>query len=77
MTGANGISGRRMVCALAAAFALLLAAPASAEDDPSETDQVALIADRIEYDEDTGVVTASGMVQVFYQGRTLTTDAIV
>lgn len=42
-----------------------------------ERDMVALIADRIEYDEVTGVLRASGDVQIFYRGQTLTTDEIV
>lgn len=51
-----------------------LAATARAED---RAEPVALIADRIEYDSNTGVVTASGDVQVFHQGQTLTADEIV
>lgn len=49
-----------------------LAGPAAAEDPP-----VALIADSIEYDAATSVVTATGAVQVFYGERTLTADRIV
>lgn len=58
-----------------AVFALTLTATAVLGQD--REDPVALIADAIEYDEATGVVRASGAVQIFYRGQTLTTDAIV
>ncbi|MEM6943271.1 MAG: LPS assembly protein LptD, partial [Pseudomonadota bacterium] len=38
---------------------------------------VALVADSIEYDSNTGTVTASGNVEVYYGERTLTADRIV
>ncbi|MEM9760945.1 MAG: LPS assembly protein LptD [Pseudomonadota bacterium] len=38
---------------------------------------VALIADNIEYDSNTGIVTASGNVEVYYGDRTLTAERIV
>ena len=44
---------------------------------PTEKQPVALIADKVEFDVDTGVVIATGGVEVFYEGRTLTADRIV
>lgn len=47
-------------------------------DDAFDRDQpVALVADQVEYDTDTGRVTARGNVEVFYGERTLTADEIV
>jgi len=37
---------------------------------------VSLVADSMEYDSETGIVTASGNVEVFYGNRTLTADRI-
>ncbi|MEM8753023.1 MAG: hypothetical protein AAGF90_08610, partial [Pseudomonadota bacterium] len=68
----TGLRAIGRVCA-AAAFALA-ATVASAADEPP---QVALVADAVAYDEATGIVRATGAVQVFYEGRTLTADEIV
>lgn len=38
---------------------------------------IALIADKVEFDVDNGVVIATGGVEVFYDGRTLTADRII
>ncbi len=38
---------------------------------------IALIADKVEFDVDNGIVIASGGVEVFYDGRTLTADKII
>ncbi|MEL7462475.1 MAG: LPS assembly protein LptD [Pseudomonadota bacterium] len=77
MTGANRSTGPRLLRAAIAALALLVSQHAVAQERAEPQDQVALIADQIAYDETTGVVTAEGMAQIFYKGRTLTTDAIV
>ncbi|MEM6905598.1 MAG: LptA/OstA family protein, partial [Pseudomonadota bacterium] len=61
------------------AATLLLAGAARAQEvpefDPEE--QVALIADEVIYNSETGEVTASGNVEVYYGERTLTADRIV
>ncbi len=62
---------RRLVRALA--LWLALAAAAAAQDGPP----VALVADRVTYDRDTGVLTAEGNVEVLYQGRVLRAARIV
>lgn len=48
-----------------------------ATQNSAEQTPVALIADSVEFDVDTGVVIANGGVEVFYDSRTLTADRIV
>lgn len=71
----------RHLAGLAALVAAALAAapPAAlAQDFAIERDlPVALVADNVEYDSTTGIVTASGNVEVFYGNRTLTAQRIV
>ena len=59
-----------------AAAAIILIALSSAVFAAEREEPVALIADQIEYDADTGVVRASGAVEVYYRGQTLTADVI-
>ena len=59
-----------------AAAAIMLIALSSAVFAAEREEPVALIADQIEYDADTGVVRASGAVEVYYRGQTLTADVI-
>ncbi|MFQ5565905.1 MAG: LPS-assembly protein LptD, partial [Paracoccaceae bacterium] len=71
---------RALIIGLAAAAALALAAgmPARAQLPPEKPDlPVALSADTVEYDSETGRVTASGNVEIYYGERTLTADRIV
>lgn len=73
----------RLLCL--AALAALAAPPAIAEEGEGARPQfarvsdrpVALVADEIAYDSNTGVLTARGAVQVFHESRTLTADEIV
>ena len=70
------------ICAVACAMLCLVALPlveAHAQDieRPSADQPVALIADEINFDSNTGRVTASGSVEVYYGDRTLTADKIV
>ncbi|MEM7523632.1 MAG: LPS assembly protein LptD [Pseudomonadota bacterium] len=53
------------------------AAREALEAERAADDQVALIADEISFEEDTGIVRAKGAVQIFFRGRTLTADEIV
>jgi LPS-assembly protein len=72
-----------VVCALAALW--LLAAPPVAAQPPAATtsqpakppDKLVIDADELIYDKDKNTVTASGSVQLFYQGRTLQADRVV
>lgn len=64
-----------LACALAV---LLLAFPVRAGAAPDEDRKpVALIADQVTYDTETGKVVATGNVEVYYGQRTLTADRIV
>jgi len=57
---------------------LLLAARATAQDLEVDAEQpVALVADSLDYDSETGILTASGNVEVYQGERTLTADRIV
>ncbi len=58
-----------------AAIDLARGQPLDSEIDPEEP--VALVADAIDYDTTTRTLTASGDVEVYYAGRTLTADRIV
>ena len=65
---------------LCAAFGAQAYAQSAIESAGLEFDReqpVALVADQIDYDSTTGVVTASGNVEVFYGERTLTAEQIV
>ncbi|MEM7498090.1 MAG: LPS assembly protein LptD [Pseudomonadota bacterium] len=85
-------AGRGVACAAIAALAgmsatlsvtalpLLAPAPAHAQLGDAGIEQglpVALVADSIEYDSNTGIVTAAGNVEVYYGERTLTADRII
>ena len=61
------------------AIAWLSAPGASAQDlsRPSPDQPVALVADRIDFDAETGRVVAAGSVEVYYGERTLTAQQIV
>ncbi len=68
--------------ALAVALAVVLAAtivmPAQAQLPPKKPETpIALVADVVTYDTETGRVTASGSVEIYYGERTLTADGIV
>ena len=62
-----------------AALALLLAGAAAAQSRPAGAsaaeakpqDKMIIDADELVYDKDKNIVTASGSVQLFYQGRVL------
>lgn len=69
---------------IATLFALVAAMPgAQAQDlddigsDIDEDQPVALVADEVTFDSNTGVVTARGSVEVYHGDRTLTADEIV
>lgn len=62
-----------VVCAIAA---LIFAAPVKAQSADTIRKPVALIADEIEFNDQTGVLTAKGSVEVFQGERTLTASAI-
>lgn len=60
------------------ALVLLLLPPSARAQVTLDTDlPVALIADEVVYDSETGRVTASGDVEVYYGDRTLTADRII
>lgn len=63
---------------LTGAAALMLSAVSALAQDggPSASEPVALVADRISFDEETGILTASGAVEMYQNGRTLTASAI-
>ncbi len=63
-----------LVCVLV--FALTLHATAQVPQ-PKPDLPVALVADQVEYDTGSGIVTATGSVEVYYGERTLTADKIV
>lgn len=70
----------RCAAAVSAIVVCLLAVSAAKaqEIQPVNPDQpVALIADELQYDSQTGTVTAAGNVEVYYGQRTLTADRIV
>lgn len=70
--------GAAAVAPTAVLMTALTAPAAAAEATAGESaPQVALIADAISYDENSGVVRATGSVQAFFEGRTLTADEIV
>lgn len=64
---------------LAAVLGLALAGPAGAQiaDLPERGEPVALVANSVTYDTNTGKVTADGAVEVYYGNRTLTADRLV
>ena len=71
---------RRTGAALGLAAALLAAAPAQAQPEGLQIDRdapVALVADRVSYDDRAGTVTAEGSVEVFHGERSLTASRIV
>lgn len=69
----------RIGVAVIAAAILAFALPALAQqiERPPADQPVALIADEIDFDSNTGRVTASGSVEVYYGDRTLTADKII
>ena len=68
-----------------AALALLFAGPALAQSPPAggqsteakPQDKLIIDADELVYDKDKNIVTASGSVQLFYQGRVLQADRVI
>jgi LPS-assembly protein len=66
-------------------LALLFAAPTSAQSPPAGAppaeakpqDKMIIDADELIYDKDKNIVTASGSVQLFYQGRVLQADRVI
>lgn len=74
-------AARTFIARLIMATLICLSGAAAAEDKPvfhRQTDQpVALIADAIDYDSAAGVLTATGSVEVYFGGRTLTADKII
>jgi len=80
-------AARATVLAVAAlvALALLLAGPAWAQAQPAAgqsteakpQDKLVIDADELVYDKDKNTVTASGSVQLFYQGRVLQADRVI
>jgi LPS-assembly protein len=73
---------RRVIPAAAAAFAVLLALPAAAQDAPPrqaafpQSGEVLMQADELAYDRETGIVTASGNVELAYGERVLLADRV-
>lgn len=71
----------RRLAALAAALGLAAGAAAAQSPldlaGPVETTPVALVADSVDFDERTGLLTASGAVEVYQGARTLTASRIV
>jgi LPS-assembly protein len=73
-----GIRAFLIVLAAAAVLTLAAALPARAQLPPEKPEiPVALVADEVTYDTDTGLVTASGNVEIFYGQRTLTANRII
>lgn len=70
-TGHQTKRPRRRLAAAFAALALLAAA-----HQPAAAEPASLIADSVTFDEETGLLTASGDVEVYYQGRVLRADTI-
>ncbi|MBP7242003.1 LPS assembly protein LptD [Amaricoccus sp.] len=72
---------QRRALALAAALALALAAtgPGAAQEAPfaAPEEPVALVADRVSYDDATGLLVAEGSVEVLYRGIILRAPRIV
>lgn len=75
-----GLAGwvRLAAMVLPAALWALAAGPASAQlgELPDRGQPVALVADSVYYDTNTGIVVAEGSVEVYYGERTLTADRI-
>ena len=73
---------RKLIAALLGAGLMASAAPVAAETNDApifervETGPVALVADEISYDTESGIVRARGSVEVYQGGRTLTADEI-
>ena len=69
----------RVTLRLAVAAVLLVAASVQAQQLslPDDDVPVTLVADRIDFDNEAGTVTAVGNVEVYYGERTLTADKIV
>lgn len=72
---------RTLIAHLIMVTLILVSGVAAADDKPvfhRQTDQpVALVANDIAYDSIAGVLTATGAVEVYFGGRTLTADKIV
>ena len=73
-----------LAIALATACAQLLAGPSAAQTPPATQstqakppDKMVIDADQLIYDKDKNTVTASGSVQLFYQGRLLQADRVI
>ena len=72
--------GLRALCyglMTAAALALSLTAASAQSPPPKPAPPVALVADQVTYDTNTGIVTATGSVEIFYGERTLTASKII
>ena len=68
--------GDRTACWLLALVALLVALPAAwAQQDP-DSQQALLLADRMEFDRETNVLSAEGNVEVIHGGRHLWADRL-
>jgi LPS-assembly protein len=82
---ARAVRARVLAVAALAALALLLAGPAWAQAQPAAgqstqakpQDKLVIDADELVYDKDKNTVTASGSVQLFYQGRVLQADRVI
>lgn len=75
--GAGRAGWRRLAAGLALALAFARGASAQPVDLPPRDQPVALVADEVIYDTNSGRVTAAGSVEIYYGERTLTADRIV
>ena len=82
---ARAARAKVLAVAALAALALLFAGPATAQSPPAggqstqakPQDKLVIDADELVYDKDKNTVTASGSVQLFYQGRVLQADRVI
>jgi len=82
---ARAARARVLAVAALAALAVLFLGPATAQSPPAAgqstqakpQDKLVIDADELVYDKDKNTVTASGSVQLFYQGRVLQADRVI
>ncbi len=72
----GGITGVLKTLAAALLLAALLARPAAAQRSPLTEAPVLIAADQITYDENLGIVTASGNVEIAQNDRVLLADSV-
>lgn len=75
--GRRAVAWRAVLAAALAGWALLLAAPAARADSGGKDEPTLLNADQVVYDEQAGIVTATGAVDLSQGQRTVRADKIV